>query len=140
MTDADLPVEHVLTFTAHTEPAMMVPGAPQGTRGVITVSGGEFTGPRLSGTIAPGGSDWFTARADGSLRIDARLALVCDDGSHVLFLYNGVAVPGPEGLVIRIAGLFEAPEGPHAWLNAIQAVGRGAVVEGGVRYDVFALR
>jgi hypothetical protein len=90
MMEAELPVEHLLTFTAHTEQALMVPGAPQGTRGVIAVTGGDFSGPRLSGTVAPGGGDWFSVRADGSLRLDVRLALTCEDGAHVLLFYNGV--------------------------------------------------
>ena len=134
-------VEHVLTMVARTEQAILVPGAPQGTRGVVRVTGGEFDGARLSGTIAAGGADWFTARADGSLRLDVRLLLACSDGAGVLLVYQGVAVPvGDKGYDIRIAPLFEAPEGPHAWLNSIQGVGRGSLVDGGVRYEIYALQ
>jgi len=134
-------VEHVLTMVARTEQAILVPGAPQGTRGVVRVTGGEFAGARLSGTIVAGGADWFTARADGSLRLDVRLLLACSDGAGVLLVYQGVAVPvGDKGYDIRIAPLFEAPEGPHAWLNSIQGVGRGSLVDGGVRYEIYALQ
>ena len=135
------PVEHVLTMIAHTEQAVLVPGAPQGTRGVVRVTGGEFHGTRLSGTIAAGGADWFTARSDGSLRLDVRLLLACSDGTSVLLVYQGVAVPARDnGFDIRIAPLFEAPEGPHAWLNRIQGVGRGSLIDGGVRYEIYALQ
>jgi Protein of unknown function (DUF3237) len=134
-------VEHVLTMIARTEQAIFVPGAPQGTRGVVRVTGGEFHGARLSGTIAPGGADWFTARSDGSLRLDVRLLLACSDGTSVLLVYHGVAVPARDnGYDIRIAPLFEAPEGPHAWLNNIQGVGRGSLIDGGVRYEIYALQ
>ena len=137
----EFPVEHVLTMTARTEQAILVPGAPQGARGVVHVTGGEFDGARLSGTITAGGADWFTARADGSLRLDVRLLLACSDGTTVLLAYQGVAVPaGAKGYDIRIAPLFEAPEGPHAWLNSIQGVGRGSLIDGGVRYEIYALR
>ena len=137
----EFPVEHVLTMIARTEQALLVPGAPQGTRGVVRVTGGEFDGARMSGTIAAGGADWFTARADGSLRLDVRLVLACSDGTVVLLVYQGIAVPaGDKGYDIRIAPLFEAPEGPHAWLNSIQGVGRGGLIDGGVRYEIYALR
>jgi Protein of unknown function (DUF3237) len=134
-------VEHVLTMIARTEQAILVPGAPQGTRGVVRVTGGEFHGARLSGTIAAGGADWFTARSDGSLRLDVRLLLACSDGTGVLLVYQGVAVPARDsGYDIRIAPLFEAPEGPHAWLNSIQGVGRGSLIDGGVRYEIYTLQ
>lgn len=137
----EFPVEHVLTMTARMEQAILVPGAPQGTRGVVHVTEGEFEGARLSGTITAGGADWFTARADGSLRLDVRLLLACSDGTTVLLAYQGIAVPaGAKGYDIRIAPLFEAPEGPHAWLNSIQGVGRGSLIDGGVRYEIYALR
>jgi Protein of unknown function (DUF3237) len=137
----EFPVEHVLTMTARTEQAILVHGAPQGTRGVVRVTGGEFGGGRLSGTIAACGADWFTARTDGSLLLDVRLLLACSDGASVLLAYQGVAVPlGDGGLDIRIAALFEAPQGPHAWLNRIQGVGRGRLTDGGVRYEIYALR
>jgi len=135
------PVEHVLTIIARTEQAIPVPGTPQGTRGVVRVTGGEFDGTSLSGTIVEGGADWFTARTDGSLRLDVRLLLACSDGANVLLAYQGVAMPtGDKDYDIRIAGLFEAPEGPHGWLNNIQGVGRGGLVDGGVRYEIYALR
>ena len=137
----EFPVEHVLTMIARTEQAVLVPGAPHGTRGVVRVTGGEFDGPRLSGTVAAGGADWFTARADGSLRLDVRLMLACSDGTVVLLRYQGLAMPtGGKGYNIRIAPLFEAPEGPHAWLNSIQGVGRGSLIDGGVRYEIYALQ
>jgi hypothetical protein len=137
----EFPVEHVLTMTARTEQAILVRGTPQGTRGVVRVTGGEFDGGRLSGTVAAGGADWFTARTDGSLRLDVRLLLACSDGVSVLLAYRGVAVPlGDGGFDIRIAALFEAPQGPHGWLNTIQGVGRGSLVGGGVRYEIYALQ
>jgi len=135
------PVEHVLTMIARTEQAILVPGAPQGTRGVVRVTGGEFNGASLSGTIVDGGADWFTARTDGSLRLDVRLLLACSDGANLLLAYQGIAVPtGDKDYDIRIAGQFEAPEGPHGWLNNIQGVGSGGLVDGGVRYEIYALR
>lgn len=140
MSLSQVDVEHVLTFTAHTARPAIVAGAPQGTRGILGVTGGTFEGPRLRGTVAPPGGDWFTVRTTGVLRLDVRLLLVTDDEANILLTYNGVAVPRDGAMEIRIAPLFEAPEGPYAWLNDIQAIGYGELVEGGVKYDVYALR
>jgi hypothetical protein len=139
MTVSEIPVEHVLTFTALTVPPAMVAGAPQGTRGIINVTGGTFEGPRLKGVVAPPGGDWFTVRPNGSLKLDVRALLVTDDGANILLTYTGVAVRTDDGMVIRAAVLFEAPEGPHAWLNDIQCVAFGQLIEGGVTYEVYAL-
>lgn len=140
MTLSQVDVEHVLTFTADTGKAAIVAGAPQGTRGILGVTGGIFEGPRLKGTILAPGGDWFTVRPSGVLKLDVRLRLVTDDEANILLTYSGIAVPREGGMDIRVAPLFEAPEGPHSWLNDIQAIGRGELVEGGVRYDVYALR
>jgi hypothetical protein len=133
-------LEHVVTFTALTGKAMTIPGAPQGTRGIIPVTGGTFEGPRLSGTLVPPGGDWFTVRANGTLKLDVRALLVTDDGVNILISYSGVAIPQETGgMRIRIAPLFEAPDGPYAWLNDVQCVGYGDLVDGGVRYEVYSL-
>jgi len=136
-----IPVEHVLTLTARTEPAILVPGGPQGTRGYVQVTGGTFEGGKLTGTVAAGGADWFTVRPDGSLRVDVRLLLTCADDARILLAYQGLAVRCADGrLEIRVGAQFEAPAGPHEWLNSVQGVGHGRLVDGGVRYEMYALR
>jgi Protein of unknown function (DUF3237) len=136
-----LDADYLLTVTARTaQPTAVIAGAPQGTRGILGVTSGVFEGPRLKGTIAPPGGDWFTIRANGVLKLDVRLLLVTDDGAHILMTYSGVAVPGEDGMAIRIAPLFEAPEGPYSWLCDVQAIGYGQVVDGVASYDVYGLR
>ena len=49
---------------------------PLGERRVAVVAGGSFEGPKLSGTVEEGGSDWILARPDGALQLDAWLALL----------------------------------------------------------------
>lgn len=140
MTRDQIAVEHLLTFTATTARPLMVAGAPHGTRGILEVTGGSFEGPRLRGTIARPGGDWFTVRSNGVLKLDVRLVLVTDDGANILLTYSGLAVPGDGGMAITIAPLLEAPEGPYAWLNDIQCIGFGQLVEGGVTYEVYQVR
>lgn len=38
---------------------------PYGKRRVINILGGTVSGPRVKGTILPGGADWQIIRADG---------------------------------------------------------------------------
>jgi hypothetical protein len=141
MTRSQVDVEHILTFTAETGRPSMVNGAPQGSRGILGVTGGTFEGPRLRGRVVPPGGDWFTIRSNGGLKLDVRLLLVTDDEANILVTYSGVAIPREGGgMDIRIAPLFEAPEGPYTWLNDLQAIGFGELIEGGVRYEVYALR
>ena len=48
------------------------------------LSGGDFEGPRLRGTVLPGGSaDWLLLRADGVLELDLRVTLRTDDGALI---------------------------------------------------------
>src|SRR5437667_11349096 len=43
---------------------------PSGHRRFVHVTGGTFEGPRMRGTVLPGGGDWLVGRADGSRRLD----------------------------------------------------------------------
>jgi len=141
MTRSQVDVDYVLTFRALTAKAATIVGAPQGTRGILGVTGGTFEGPRLRGTISAPGGDWYTVRPSGVLKLDVRVLLVTDDGANILVTYTGIAVArGSGGMDIRIAPLFEAPEGSYSWLNDIQAIGYGQLVDGGVQYDIYALR
>src|SRR5438094_10236179 len=57
---------------------------PHGTRRTAPLSGGDFEGPRLRGTVLPGGSaDWLLLRADDVLEMDLRVTLRTDDGALI---------------------------------------------------------
>jgi Protein of unknown function (DUF3237) len=61
---------------------------PVGDRRVAPISGGTFDGPRLSGTVLPGGTDWITVDAGGTcLRIDVRVPLRTLDGALLVMAY-----------------------------------------------------
>lgn len=46
-----VPVEHLFSMRANLAPLQVIEGGPQGTRGIVGVTGGTFEGPRLKGTI-----------------------------------------------------------------------------------------
>ena len=75
---------------------------PLGRRRIATVTGGEFQGERLRGSVAgtPGG-DWLLLRPDGVLGLDVRLTLETDDGQLVYMTYRGVR-HGPAEVMARL--------------------------------------
>lgn len=105
-----------------------------GSRRYIPITGGTFAGPELRGEILPGGADWQLGRPDGVTEVDALYSMRCDDGT-VIIVHN-VGVIGPGGYM-RTAPRFQAPNGPHAWLNRSQFVGS---VAGGPRPGTVVIR
>jgi hypothetical protein len=138
-----VPVEHLFTITAKTgekKPAMIKDG-PNGTRIIVTVTGGTFSGPKLNGTIADtAAGDWVIIRPDGTMALDVRLILTTDDGAHIYMTYSGFGKRLADGsTMIRTAPLFETGDERYAWLNSIQAVSHGSTGDGTVTYDVYGL-
>ena len=110
----------------------------------LAEGGGAFEGPRLKGAFISGFS-WSPHRMGMQheqplLHYDVKTLLRTDDGTPILMSYTGVYStvfpPGSWGT----ATLFEVPDGPHAWLNEVQAVGIGRSAGGGAQYKVYALQ
>ena len=82
---------------------------PHGTRRTAVMTGGDFEGPRLRGSVLPDGSaDWLLLRADGVLELDLRATLRTDDGALIS---------------IRSFGLRHGPP------EVMAAIGRGETVD-----------
>ncbi len=108
MTETTIPAEYLFTLTATLRPdPSVLADAPQGTRVVVTVTGGSFEGPKLRGTVDNSGGDWVTMRADRSIKLDVRALLHTDDGADILVTYMGIGTRDGDGLAIRTAPLFE---------------------------------
>ena len=124
---------------------------PLGQRQHIPITGGEVDGPLLQGRILPGGADWALLRTDGASFIDARYTIEAHDGALIHVQSRGLRVSSPEVLAriragqpvdpsevyFRAAPCFEAPEGPHGWLNRCLFVARIARELDAVRLQVF---
>ena len=54
-----------------------------GRRRVVPITGGEFIGERLSGTVLPGGADWQVVHDDGMITVDTRYTLKTHDGACI---------------------------------------------------------
>ncbi|MEY4761054.1 MAG: hypothetical protein RLZZ200_910 [Pseudomonadota bacterium] len=116
------------------------PAFKGGRRGFVAVAGGEISGPRLSGRVLPrSGGDWPLFWAGGLVDFEAHYQLEADDGTPIYIHNRGIAYSAPEVLArieagdavlpeetyCRVTPRFEAPVGPHDWLNRTLFVGKG---------------
>lgn len=120
-------------------PPVEVGDADGGRRRFIAITGGEVYGPRLHGTVLPGGGDWQTILPGGLTRIEARYFLKADDGTVIEITNPGVRVASPEVTqrlakgekvdpalyYFRTAPVFKAGSAAQSWLQRAVFVGRG---------------
>lgn len=137
----NLPVQHLFTMTLSLITPVTIPNGPNGTRLLVGMNEGVFEGANIKGIVAakPGG-DWLTIRPDGTGFLDARILLQTEAGDYAYMTYQGIANFATGD--IRSAPLFQADSsGPLAYLNNIQAVGIGKLLDGGVAisFEIFAL-
>jgi hypothetical protein len=126
---------------------------PQGRRRIINITGGRFTGERLSGRVLPGGADWQLVRADGVADLDARYTLETNDRALIYVTNRGYRHGPPEILrrlssgeavdpslyYMRTTPRFETSDQRYAWLNRIVCVATGARRPAAVELEVFEL-
>ena len=134
-------LEYLFTITATLrEGSPVINAGPQGTRVVVTVTGGTFEGPKMRGTVDNSGGDWVTVRADQNIKLDVRIMLRTDDGADIFMRYEGIGVREDGQLKLATAPLFETSDERYAWLNNVQAITAGTSAGGVVTYDVYAAR
>ena len=74
-----------------------IAAVPHGTRRTVPITGGDFEGPWLRGSVLPGGSaDWLLLRADGVLELDLRATLRTEDGALISMRSFGLRHGPPE--------------------------------------------
>ncbi len=87
-----------------------------GRRQYIPITGGTIAGPRLRGSVVPGGWDFqLTYAASGCTQLSADYFLKADDGTLIHVFNEGLACSDKEPLYFRPR--LEAPKGPHDWLT-----------------------
>ncbi|WP_238367257.1 DUF3237 domain-containing protein [Mesobacterium pallidum] len=144
-------LEPVFTIEAEIGAARSAGASPMGERLHIPITGGQVFGPRLSGRVLPGGSDWPLIAPDGTSRIEARYTIETDDGTPIYVTNIGMRVSPPEVTArlrageavapteyyMRGAPVFDAPAGPHRWLAESLFVCTITPGGGMVRIEVF---
>jgi hypothetical protein len=111
-----------------------------GRRGFVAVQGGEIAGPRLTGRVLPqSGGDWPWFWPGGLVDFEAHYQLEASDGTPIYIHNQGIAWSAPQVLArieagepvapedtyCRVTPRFEAPAGPHEWLNRTVFIGKG---------------
>jgi len=127
------------TSRVQIESPLEVGPSPYGERRIINIVGGSFTGPRLCGTILPGGADWQFIRRDNITEVEARFTLRTDDGA-LIYVINWGLRHGPKEVMERLLSgdivdpreyhfrttpRFETGARNYEWLNGVIAIGTG---------------
>jgi hypothetical protein len=148
---AEIRTSYLLTMKLVVSGLQPIGETPSGNRRVGLVAGGTFEGPRLRGTVLPGGADWIIGRADGATTLDVRIVLQTDDGATIGLTYRGLR-HGPAAVMEKVnSGVFvdpseyyfrtimnfETASPKYAWLNKIFAIGTGSRPPEGPVYEVF---
>jgi hypothetical protein len=78
----NIATQYLFTMTMKTE-RQPFGRTPLGERSVVIVTSATITGPRLKATLLPGGSDWITETAEGTILLDCRLVFQTGDGAII---------------------------------------------------------
>ena len=76
-------LEFLYHLDAELGPPVPIGDTAHGHRLIVPVLGGRFEGPRISGTIHPGGTDALLIRPDGITELDVRATLETNDGALI---------------------------------------------------------
>ena len=148
---SEIRTAHLMTLKLSVAGAQPVGATPLGGRRIGLVSGGNFAGPRLSGTVLPGGADWILVRGDGATTLDVRIVLETTDKATIGMTYRGLRhgpaemmakldrgePVDPAQIYFRTVVAFETASPRYDWLNRIIAIGTGHRPPEGPVYDVF---
>lgn len=126
---------------------------PAGERRIVDITGGEVSGPALTGRILPGGADWQIVHPDGTAVLEARYTIEADDGALV-YVRNFGYRHGPADVLARIARgedvdpklyyfrgapIFETSAAAYAWLNRTIALCTGVRTRERVILDFYSV-
>jgi len=95
----------LLDITIEAEPPQTLGDFPDGERRLIRFVGGTFEGvDGLNGQVGPGGLDWQTVQADGTIQLSAHYYLQTDAGDSIEIQSDGLRAASPEVLTRIAAG------------------------------------
>lgn len=129
-------LEFAFEIRAHVDPTLHIGHGDGELTEFTPITGGTVAGPRLNGTVLPGGGDWSSTRGD-VCELDARYLIRTDDGAVVDIVNRGFYHPdagSPDqyddalrvteaGHYYRTSPVFRTDAAAHRWLAATVFVG-----------------
>jgi len=100
----------------------------KGSRRIVPITGGDFSGPQLRGKVLPGGADWQILRADDVAELEARYTLSTDDGA-LIAVRNMALRHGPADVMAALAAGQAVDHGSYYFRGAV------SFETGAARYD-----
>lgn len=136
-TEDGLKSQVLFNMTATLEAPQQIGATHEGNRSIFYATGGTIDGPKVKGTVLPGGGDWFRMRDDGVGELDVRATFKTDDGALVYSHYKGVLNPATG--YFRTTPRFETSSEKYQWLTKLVAIGVGTAGQGSVSYTVYQI-
>lgn len=146
--------EFLMQVSAELHDPQFLPDAPRGTRRILYVKHGSFSGPDLEGQVLPGGGDWVLMRTDGVAELDIRCTLRTADAQLIYMRCDGIFFMqprvserirngeevDPSEYYFRTSPLFETGSEKYSRLNRLVTVGVGRRTASGMVTDIFAVK
>ena len=123
------------TLGVQLQPPIAVGTGCAGTRVIFEVASAQVKGDRLRAEMTgAAAADWQLIGPEGTATLDVRATLRTDDGAIIFMQCNGKSPSdSSQGVqlpaTIYVAPRFETGDERYAWLNRIQAVGKGTIHE-----------
>jgi Protein of unknown function (DUF3237) len=125
--------------------------APYGSRRIGRFGAGSFEGPKLKGTVLPGGACWMLMRRDDVLEIEARITLETDDRQQIYMAWKALRhgakevidrlnrgdTIDPETYYFRATPYFETSSKKYSWMNRVCSIATGSRKAGSRTFEVF---
>jgi hypothetical protein len=149
-------IESRLAFRADVALGDMIVIGPsaRGLRRIVPIVGGTFEGPLARGRVLASGADFQFVRPDGVLELEARYALMTDDGVPIAVINRGIRraskevaerllrgeIVPPTEYYFRTCAQLEAPlDGPYAFVNGSLFIGRAERLPDAARVTFYEL-
>jgi hypothetical protein len=132
-------------------PVLALGRTAYGQRRIARFAGGSFEGPKLQGTVLPGGGGWMLLRDDGVLDIEVRIVLETNDQQTIYMHWKGLRhgpkevidrlnrgeVVDPSSYYFRTTPYFETASERYSWLNRICSIATGSCIGDRRVFDVY---
>jgi hypothetical protein len=119
-------------FRVDVGPIVSIDDTEGAERGFTPIIGGTVEGPRLRGTVLPGGGDWWVRRSPDTIALEAHYLVQAEDGAAIDVVNRGyyrTETPellehlmekgekvDPARLYYRTSPVFRAGHPAHEWL------------------------